>query len=74
VLITPDLNFGAILAVTHGDRPSVVQIREGDISQEHFGRHIIAALCQILMEPEHGALVTMETGRARIRRLPIPRT
>jgi len=26
------------------------------------------------MEPEHGALVTMETGRARIRRLPIPRT
>lgn len=74
VLITHDLDFAAILAITHGDRPSVVQIREDDISPEHFGKHLIAALHQVLTELEHGALLTIETGRTRIRRLPFPRT
>ncbi len=27
VVLTNDLDFGAILAVTHGEKPSVVQIR-----------------------------------------------
>ena len=73
-LITHDLDFAAILAVTHGDRPSVVQIREDDISPEHFGKTLIAALRQVLPELALGALVTVETGRTRIRLLPFPRT
>jgi predicted nuclease of predicted toxin-antitoxin system len=27
VILTQDLDFGTILAVTHGDKPSVIQIR-----------------------------------------------
>ena len=61
-------------AITHGDRPSVVQIREDNINPEHFGKDLIAALRQIWSELEHGALITIETGRTRIRRLPFPRT
>jgi predicted nuclease of predicted toxin-antitoxin system len=32
VVLTHDLDFSAILAVTHGEKPSVVQIRTDDIS------------------------------------------
>ena len=64
-----DLDFGSILAVTHGARPSVVQIREDDISGEQFGKHLMAVLHQVLPDLEHGALVTVEANRTRIRRL-----
>lgn len=32
VVLTHDLDFGAILAATHGEKPSVVQIRAEDVS------------------------------------------
>jgi predicted nuclease of predicted toxin-antitoxin system len=32
VVLTRDLDFSAILAVTHGEKPSVAQIRAGDLS------------------------------------------
>jgi predicted nuclease of predicted toxin-antitoxin system len=32
VVLTHDLDFGAILAVTHGQKPSVVQIRSENVS------------------------------------------
>ncbi len=32
VVLTHDLDFGAILAATQGDKPSVVQIRSEDVS------------------------------------------
>lgn len=32
VVLTHDLDFGAILAATHGEKPSVVQIRADDVS------------------------------------------
>ena len=37
VVVTHDLDFSAILAVTHGERPSVVQIRGDDLSPEKIG-------------------------------------
>jgi len=38
VVLTHDLDFGAILAATHGDKPSVVQIRAEDVSPDVIGR------------------------------------
>jgi predicted nuclease of predicted toxin-antitoxin system len=43
VVLTHDLDFGAILAVTRGEKPSVVQIRNQDVTVERLGQTVIAA-------------------------------
>jgi len=50
VVLTHDLDFSAILAATHGEKPSVVQIRAENVRPEVIGKQVIAALRQ--MEPE----------------------
>ncbi|RPH74614.1 MAG: hypothetical protein EHM80_17665 [Nitrospiraceae bacterium] len=71
VVLTHDLDFSAILAATHGDRPSVVQIRAEDTDPEVIGKAVIAALKQMLAELESGALLTIEPDRTRLRLLPL---
>ena len=34
IVLTHDLDFSAILAATHGEKPSVVQIRADNVSPE----------------------------------------
>ena len=41
VVLTHDLDFGAILAATHGEKPSVVQIRAEDVSPGVIGKQVI---------------------------------
>ena len=71
VVLTHDLDFSAILAVTHGKKPSVIQIRSEDVSVEFIGKQTVVALCQMQAELEAGALLTIEPGRTRLRLLPI---
>ncbi len=71
VVVTHDLDFSAILAVTHGKKPSVIQIRSEDVSAEFIGKQTVAALRHMLAELEAGALLTIEVGRTRLRLLPI---
>jgi predicted nuclease of predicted toxin-antitoxin system len=71
VVLTHDLDFGAILAATHGEKPSVVQIRAEDVSPDAIGKQIIAALRQMSLELEHGALLTVDPDRTRLRVLPL---
>jgi len=68
VVLTHDLDFSAILAVTK--KPSVVQIRSEDVSVEFIGKQTVAALRHMQAELEAGALLTIEPGRARFRSLP----
>jgi predicted nuclease of predicted toxin-antitoxin system len=70
VVLTHDLDFGAILAATHGDKPSVVQIRAEDVSPSAIGKQVIAALNQMAAELNQGALLTIDTNRTRLRVLP----
>lgn len=73
VVLTHDLDFGAILAATGGEGPSVVQIRADDPSPATIGRAVLTALRQLADELEAGALVTIEPSRARLRLLPLRR-
>jgi predicted nuclease of predicted toxin-antitoxin system len=73
VVLTHDLDFGAILAATHGERPSVVQIRADDVSPDVIGNQVIAALRQMMAELEEGALLAVDPGRVRLRLLPLQR-
>ena len=70
VVLTHDLDFCAILAATHGKKPSVVQIRAEDVSPDVIGLQVIAALRQMASELENGALLTVDPNRTRMRLLP----
>lgn len=71
VVLTHDLDFSAILAATHGEKPSVVQIRADDVSPDVIGKQIITALRQMESELELGALLTVDPNRTRLRLLPL---
>lgn len=71
VVLTYDLDFSAILAATHRDKPSVVQIRAADVSPDAIGKPVIDALRQMTTELAEGALLTIEPSRTRLRLLPL---
>ena len=71
VVLTHDLDFRAILAVTHGEKPSVVQIRANDLRFSEIGGQVIAALRQMRSELDEGALLTVDPARTRLRLLPL---
>lgn len=71
VVLTHDLDFSTILAATHGEKPSVVQIRAQDVSPDVIGKQIVAALHQMESELGEGALLTVEPSRTRLRLLPL---
>jgi predicted nuclease of predicted toxin-antitoxin system len=43
VVLTHDFDFSAIHAATHGEKPSVVQIRADDVSPDVIGAQVIIA-------------------------------
>jgi predicted nuclease of predicted toxin-antitoxin system len=71
VVLTHDLDFGAILAVTHGTKPSVIQIRADDVSPTAIGATVIRTIRQLSTELEDGVLVTIYPSRSRVRVLPL---
>jgi predicted nuclease of predicted toxin-antitoxin system len=71
VVLTHDLDFGAILAATHGEKPSVVQIRAENVSPDAIGKQVVLALRQMEYELEEGVLLTVDTKRTRISVLPL---
>jgi predicted nuclease of predicted toxin-antitoxin system len=73
VVFTHDLDFGAILAVTRAEGPSVLQVRAQNVLPEHLGEVDIAALRQFGLQLEAGALITVDEGTSRARILPINR-
>lgn len=71
IVFTNDLDFGAILAATQAEAPSVIQIRGQDILPENMSTRVIDALRQFEPLLEEGALVTVNFNRAKVRILPI---
>jgi predicted nuclease of predicted toxin-antitoxin system len=71
VVLTADLDFGAILAATKGRRPSVVQVRNDVLAPSVIGGIVTLALRQASQELSEGALVSIDASRARLRVLPL---
>jgi predicted nuclease of predicted toxin-antitoxin system len=71
IVLTSDLDFGAILAATGGNAPSVMQIRAGDVSVSAIGLQVVAALRQSAQLLADGALVTLTPDKVRLTILPI---
>jgi predicted nuclease of predicted toxin-antitoxin system len=71
VVVTSDLDFGAILAATGRAGPSVLQIRGGTLAPAMIGADVLRAIAQGRRELLEGAIVSVEPGRARLRVLPL---
>jgi predicted nuclease of predicted toxin-antitoxin system len=73
IVFTHDLDFGAILAATQANAPSVIQVRTQDVMPSHLETVIVAAMQQYEAELDAGALVIVNEGRLRVRLLPLRR-
>jgi predicted nuclease of predicted toxin-antitoxin system len=71
IVLTSDLDFGAILAATKERRPSVLQLRSDALTLDAVGTLVLAAIRRSLQELSDGALVSIEPARARLRVLPL---
>lgn len=71
VVLTDDLDFGAILAATHGEKPSAIQIRADDVRPEIIGNPLVRAVRRMASELEEGSLLAIDPRCARMRLLPL---
>lgn len=71
VVFTHDLDFGAMLAMTHAKGPSVLQVRGPSVLPEDIGPVVIAALVQHDAALAAGALVVVDVKKSRVRVLPL---
>ncbi|MFO7676345.1 MAG: DUF5615 family PIN-like protein [bacterium] len=71
VILTHDLDYGAILAFSGEDAPSVVTFRTVNTLPDYLLTRLIAVLPDIEPALAQGAIVVLEDAAARVRRLPI---
>jgi predicted nuclease of predicted toxin-antitoxin system len=71
VVFTHDLDFGALLALTQAEGPSVIQVRTQDVTPGAIGRLVLDALTRFQPELEAGALIVLDEARCRVRILPL---
>lgn len=70
IVFTHDLDFGALLATTRRNGPSVIQIRTQNVLPEAIGAIVVKAIWQFENELQQGALISIDPYRSRARILP----
>ena len=70
-MFTHDLDFGAMLALSHEAGPSVLQVRTEDALPDYLEELVVAAINQHEADLSAGALVVVDESRSRVRVLPI---
>jgi predicted nuclease of predicted toxin-antitoxin system len=70
VVFTHDLDFGALLAATQANGPSVIQVRTQNVLPTHLENTVISVIHQFRTLLESGALITVDESRSRVRVLP----
>jgi predicted nuclease of predicted toxin-antitoxin system len=73
IVLTADLDFGAILAATRQAKPSVLQVRSDDLSPTAIGSTVVRSIRQASADLESGAILSVDPARARLRILPLER-
>ena len=71
VVFTRDLDFSAIVAVTHLAKPSVVHLRDKDTFDTALVSRVLMTLTAFETQLLAGAILSMDGHRVRIRLLPI---
>ncbi|AMA10330.1 DUF5615 family PIN-like protein [Picosynechococcus sp. PCC 73109] len=71
VIFTNDLDFGAILAASQANSPSVFQVRTQDLLPVSIGQIVMESLRRFSSELKSGALITLDLKRTKVRILPL---
>ena len=71
IVFTHDLDFGNLLASNPQLNPSVIQLRSQETSPDKMGEVVVLALRRMAEELRHGALVTIDASKSRVRILPL---
>ncbi len=71
IVFTHDLDFGAVLALTQAEGPSVIQVRTHDVTPEHLEPALIDVLENNRSVLEAGCLIVLDEARSRVRILPL---
>jgi len=71
VVVTHDLDFGAILAATQAEAPRVIQCRTQDLLPAAMEDLLVSAIRQYASELASGVLVIVDEQKARARILPL---
>jgi predicted nuclease of predicted toxin-antitoxin system len=71
IVLTNDLDFGAILAATQRRRPSVLQVRSDILAPDAIGQVVLMAIRQTRQALLDGAVLSVDASRARVRVLPL---
>jgi len=74
VIVTFDLDFGEIVALSRGERASVILFRLHNTRTPHLINRLATVLADATEALEQGAVVVVEESRHRIRYLPLGRT
>ena len=70
-ILTNDLDFGFILAITGGKKPSVIQTRTNVLGPDRIGRIVISAIKLITDDIDRGVLVIIDLRKTRVSLLPL---
>ena len=73
VIFTHELDFGTLLAVTHAEGPSVIQVRAQDVMPQHMEGMVVTSVQQYASQIEEGALIIVDERKSRARILPLTR-
>lgn len=71
VLLTHDLDFGELLALSGEGLPSIIIFRLSDMRPQNVWLHLEAILAQHSQTIEQGALLSVRDRKVRVRTLPI---
>ena len=71
VIVTCDLDFSAILSVTHGRKPSIVQVRTRYMPLHDLADVVLKSISQNIDALNTGAILTIDAKKSRSRLLPL---
>jgi predicted nuclease of predicted toxin-antitoxin system len=71
IVVTHDLDYGALLHATGASGPTVIQFRDQDIRPQLIVQTLIAVLNSCGEDIYNGSLITIATGKVRVAILPL---
>lgn len=71
IVLTHDLDFGRIVALSGAEVPSVVTFRLADMRADNVNRFLIDVIERFRVELHRGARASVSEQSIRIRRLPV---
>jgi predicted nuclease of predicted toxin-antitoxin system len=74
VVITRDLDFGKMLLERGAALPSVIQLRDEDVTPDTLGKELIESLREAATRLTTGAILTVSRKRSRLTLLPLLKT